>query len=94
MKIYISLETKSLFACAYVWERASESERDGVRVRFTTAAAFTRAGTGEGQPEQNEACANVTHLWPSARQTGLLPGNKSLCSPGPYGTGHIYISHA
>lgn len=83
-----------MFACVYVWERASESERDGVRVWLTTAAAFTRAGTGEGQPEQNEACANVTHLWPSARQTGLLPGNKSLCSPGPYGTGHIYISHA
>lgn len=67
---------------------------DVVCGRGSTAAAFTQAGTGEGHPEQNGAYANAPQLWPSALQTGLLPGNRPMRSPGPYGTWDICVNHA
>ena len=94
MKIYVPRDRE--LVCLHVsvckGERASQSEC--VWQWFTTAAAFTQADTGEGHPEQNGAYANVPQLWPSARQTGLLPGNKLLRSPGPYGTRRICLDHA
>lgn len=79
-----------VFVCVCVCEGLSESAWQ----RFTTAAAFTQVGTGEGHPEQNGAYASVPQLRPSAQQTGLLPWNELLCSPGPYGMNHICVSHA
>lgn len=85
------------FSCVCVrgkeHQRARGTVSESVQQRFTTAAAFTGAGTGEGHPEQNRAYADVPQLWPSARQTGPLPGNESL-SLGPYGTRRVYVNHA
>lgn len=78
-------------------ERASQSERDwaGECGRgLPQLQHLPRTGTWEGHPEQNRVYASVLQLWPYARQTGLLPGNKSLCFPGLYGTWHIYVNHA
>lgn len=85
---YTSLETLSLFACVYlcVWARERERKRESQRVRVYGRGSpqlwcLPGPGTGEGHPGQNRAYANVPQLWPSARQSGFLPGNKPLCLP-------------
>lgn len=95
MKIYVprDRELVRLSVCVCVW--AKEHRRARVCGSGSPQLqCFTPAGTGEGHPEQNGAYANVPQLRPSARQTGLLPGNASLRSPGPYGTRRICVNHA